>query len=142
MTTRVKGQEVRVTWTAPGGTVGSLQNVQSFDLELQLEILSEGYLGETTEQKDDIFKGVRGRMEVHLSDPRFFDFARMMKERSQRRLPGAVFTATGVFEFPDGTRKRALIENAFFGPLPINTAGRDEYVAATIEFEAGDVRFF
>lgn len=143
MSQRVKGQEVRVTFTSPAGTETALSAVQSFEFEVQTEILSEGYLGETTERKDDIFKGTRGRMTIHIENQDYFRFVERVKNRSQRRTPSdARFSAVCAFQLPNGQRPRALLEDLFFGPLPVNVGGRDEYVEATIEFECADVRFF
>lgn len=143
MAQRVKGQETRITFTSPTGTVTALNAVQSFEFELQTEILSEGYLGETTERKDDVFKGVRGRMEVHIDSQDYFRFIDQVKQRSQRRTAAdAQFTATCAFNMPNGQRPRALLADLFFGAMPVNAGSRDEFVSATIEFECSEVRFF
>lgn len=143
MSQRVKGQEVRVTFTGPTGTETGLSDIKSFEFELQLEILSEGYLGETTERKDDIFKGVKGRMVLHIEQQEYFRFTQRVKERSQRRTSAnARFDATCSVALPNGQRPRVLLEDLFFGPLPMNVGGRDEYVEATIEFECSDLRYF
>ena len=89
MAQRIKGQEVRVVMVSPSGTETSLSDVQSFDVEPQMEILSEGYLGETTERKDDIFKGCSGSMEINLESADFFKFQQAVIERSQRRSPAS-----------------------------------------------------
>ncbi len=142
---RIKGQETRISVTGPQGLITSISNIQSFEFELQTEILSEGYLGETTERKDDIFKGVRGRMSGHMSSRDYLRFVEAAKLRSQMRDANAglsKFSATCAFDFPEGGRARALLDDMFFGPLPVNSGGRDEYVEFTIEFECDDVRFF
>jgi len=143
MAQRVKGQETRITFTGPNGTITALDAIQSFEFEIQTEILSEGYLGETSERKDDVFKGVRGRMEVHISSQDYFRFADQVKLRSQRReATNAQFTATCAFSLPNGQRPRAVLTDLFFGPLPVNAGARDEFVQGTVEFECEDVRFF
>lgn len=144
MSQRIKGQEVRVTMVAPTGTVEAIGSggVSSFELEFKTEILSEGYLGETTERKDDIFKGVSGRMEIHLDRQSYFRFVQAVTDRSQRRSAAeARFNVLTSLTFPNGERPRVLLEDIFFGPLPVNVGGRDEYVAATIEFECSQGRF-
>jgi len=144
MSQRIKGQEVRVTMVSPTGNVESIGSggVSSFELEFKTEILSEGYLGETTERKDDIFKGVSGRMEFHLDRQSYFRFVQQVTDRSQRRSPaGARFNVLVAMSFPNGERPRVLLEDVFFGPLPVNVGGRDEYVSATVEFECSQGRF-
>lgn len=144
MAQRIKGQEVRVTVVTPTGTEQSIGGggISSFEIEFQTEILSEGYLGETTERKDDIFRGVSGRMSFHIDRPGYFAFVRQVTDRSQRRSPAdARFNVLASLEFPSGETSLVLLEDVFFGPLPVNVGGRDEYVEATVEFECAQGRF-
>lgn len=144
MAQRIKGQEVRVTVTSPIGTEESIGagGVSSFELEFKTEILSEGYLGETTERKDDIFRGVSGRMEIHLERQAYLRFIQRVTDRSQRRTAAdARFNVLVSLQFPNGERPRVLLDDVFFGPLPVNVGARDEYVSATVEFECAQGRF-
>ncbi len=142
MAQRIKGQEVRVVFTSPVGQETSLTDITSFEVEPQMEILSEGYLGESTERKDDIFKGARGRMEVHLESQDYFRFVQRIIDRSQRRTPAdGVFSVIATLSFPNGQRPRVLLENVFFGAPPINVASREDYISGTVEFECSGVRF-
>ena len=142
MAQRIKGQEVRVVFTSPAGTETSLTDITSFEVEPQMEILSEGYLGETTERKDDIFKGVHGRMELHLESQDYFRFVQRIIDRSQRRSPAdGRFNVIATLSFPNGQRPRVLLEDVYFGAPPISVGGREEYVSATVEFECSSVRY-
>lgn len=142
MAQRIKGQEVRVVMVAPSGTVTSLSDVQNLEIEPQTEILSEGYLGESTERKDDIFKGARGKMDVHLEQQAYFRFVQEVIERSQRRTPAAArFNIICTLAFPNGDRPRVLLEDVFFGSNPLSVGGREEYVSASVEFECSNIRF-
>lgn len=144
MSQRIKGQETRVTVVSPAGTEDSIGSggVSSFELEFKTEVLSEGYLGETTERKDDIFRGVGFRMEIHLDRQSYLQFVQRVTDRSQRRTPAdARFNIITALQFPNGQRPRVLLEDVFFGPLPVNIGGRDEYVSATIEGECSQGRF-
>jgi hypothetical protein len=142
MAQRIKGQEVRVVMVAPSGTVTALSDVQNFEMEPMTEILSEGYLGETTERKDDIFKGARGKMDVHMETQDYFRFAQEVIDRSQRRTPAAArFNVIATLAFPNGERPRVLLEDIFFGPLPTNVGARDEYVSASVDFECSNIRY-
>ncbi len=137
---RIKGLEVRVTFTSPDGTEIGLGDTQSFEYELQLETIAEGYLGERSKRRDDIFNGIRGRAEFHISKREAFEFAEKVKRRAQRRDSAAgVFNAIGAFLLPNGSRVRALVQNIFFGPIPFNSASREDYVKFSVDFEAEDV---
>lgn len=130
-----------MVFTGPTGTEDGLTDIQSIEVELQNEILSEGYLGETTNRRDDIFNGVRGRAEMHLENQAYMEFANRVTDRSQRRTPGVQFNMLASLNFPNGQRVRVLMEDISFGPLPLRVGGRAEYVQGTVEFESATFRF-
>jgi hypothetical protein len=112
----------------------------SFNFEAEMETLSQGYLGETTERKDDIFKGMRGKMEIHLEAQDYLRFAQEVIYRSQRRTPGVVFNIQSTLNFPNGQRPRVLLEDVFFGPLPVDIGSREDYVTASVDFECSNYK--
>lgn len=142
MPQRIKGQETRVTFTGPNGLEEGLSDVQDLEVELQMEVLTEGYLGETTNRRDDIFNGATGRVNIHLETSEYFRFAERVKNRAQRRdAASGRFDILTSLSFPNGERVRVLFEDAFFGALPLRVGGRGEYVQATINWETSDGRF-
>lgn len=141
MPQRIKGLEVLATVSGPGGIEDFTARV-SLDLAIQMEILEEAYLGEGTKRKDSIFNGITGSIDLHLDNAEFFRFLVRIVNKAKRR--GAAIDQYNMlvrFSFPNGETARMLMEDIFFGEIPINTGGRDEYVAVTVPFEAGDVRF-
>ena len=140
MALRVKGQEVVATFVSANGVEESIADVKSLDIQFDRDSLSEGYIGQTTEQKDDIFKGVSGKIEFHIANAAFLDVTQRINERSRRRLPGEIFQIVATISFPNGDRRRVVVPNAFFGAIPISTASRDDYVMVTYDFVADDAR--
>lgn len=140
---RIKGQEVLATMSSSADGLQDLTARASLDLSISMEELEEAYLGETTTRKDNIFNGVSGSLEVHHENRRVFDFIERAVERAKRRGNAALdtFTLLVRFSFPNGDTVRLLFEDIYFGEIPINTPGRDEYVTSTIPFTAPDVRF-
>ena len=138
---RIKGQEVEFRFIVAGKLVTTLTEVTSLELAMQFEILREGFLGETTDRRDDIFRGIRGRADLQLGSGAIFDLARQLLQRSTRREPGITINAKAAFNFPQAGRRIALMDNLFFGELPFNTGGRGEYVTSSLEFEAETIRF-
>jgi hypothetical protein len=142
MTQRVKGQEAVLTFVSDAGTEEALGNVLSAEFEFQFDILTTRFLGETSDRKDDIFRGVRGRVEVHLSTQDALRFVDRVKGRATRRT-----AASGRFQmltslaFPNGERPRALFPDIYWGNMPFNIPAGDEYVTLTLEFEGSDGRF-
>lgn len=141
MAQRLKGQETVLSFTNPDGDQEGLQDVLNFEAELDIETLSEGYLGETADRFDDIYHGVSGQVEIHMETDDYFRFAERVQDRAERRTPASgSFSATASFGFPNGQRPRITFENIFFGPLPVRAGGRGEYVSATIQWKCERLR--
>jgi hypothetical protein len=141
MAQRIKGQEVVVGFTSPDGDQKGLEDVVSFEAELDIETLQEAYLGKVSDDYDDIFHGVTGQMEIHMRSSQYLAFTQKVQDRAQRRSSAdGQFTATATFNFPDGTRARLTFEDLFFGALPIKVSGRAAYVSGTIQWKCSDMR--
>ena len=83
---RVRGQEVSVQVVQNGKIVAELTDVKSFDVEFQMDVMKEGYLGEFTDRRDDMFKGISGKIEFHIENNAPFDFINAIVQRSQSRV--------------------------------------------------------
>lgn len=141
MAQRIKGQEVALVFSSPAGVEEGLVDVQSFEAELDVEILQEKFLGETADRYDDIYNGVSGNAEFQIETVQYFRFTERVQERSQRRTPAdAQFQIVAAFAFPNGTRARLIFEDVFWGPLPIRTPSRNEYVTVRVEWKGSNLR--
>jgi len=141
MAQRLKGQEVVLGFTSPDGNQAGLENVLSFEAELEVETLEEQYLGKTTKDFDDIFHGCSGQVEIHMKTADYLLFTQKVQDRAQRRTSAdGQFTATATFNFPSGSRARLTFENLFFGALPLKIGGRSQYVSATIQWKCDTLR--
>lgn len=142
MAQRIKGSEVTVVLTSPQGTERAVDAVGSVDFSLKMELLTEGYLGESSDRYDDIFKGIEGTLELTAERGALFDLLDRIKARAQRRTPADdVFSLLFTFEFPNGDRVRALFSDIFFGEIPVSSGGRSEYVTVSIPFGTSDGQF-
>lgn len=117
----------------------TITDVRSFEVAAKLEIKEEGYLGEATNRYDEIFNGVRGRMELHLDNKDIFDFLTSVIDRAKRREAGTQVNVKATLNFPNGDRPRVMINNAFFGEVPLNFASRGDYGTVGLEFQAEDL---
>jgi hypothetical protein len=138
---RIKGQEVQVLITSGGAPQSTITDIRSFEVGFQTEILREGYLGETTDRRDEVFRGVRGRIEFHFENQDVLRLIQSILDRAQRREPGLVINVKATLNFPNGQNPKVVINNVFFGEQPINFAGRTEYGTFGLEFEAENGRF-
>jgi hypothetical protein len=141
MAQRIKGQEVSIKVVKDGNIVAEVNDIRSFEVGMQLEVLKEGYLGEFTDRRDDVFRGVSGKMDVHMESGSVFDLFRDLIQRSQRRTAGVTVNIQAQLQFPNGNLKLVNINDCFFGEIPLTVGGRSEYVTFTLNFEAQDVVF-
>lgn len=136
---RIRGQEVSIIITRDGVLEDTLVDVQNFNAELELEIKSQGYLGEKHNRKDDIYNGVKFDLELHLHTQDYFAFAKGVIDRAKRNTPDTVVNIAGMFQFPNGQLFSFLIPDAKFGPIPLNVTARGDYVKTKLQGEADDV---
>lgn len=135
---RLKGQETTAVFVSSNGTEDSVADVKSLSIQFDRDILSEGYIGQTTEQKDDIFKGVSGKIEFHVRKAQVLDLVQRINEKTKRRLPGELFQIVSTMSFPEGGRRRVIVPDAKFGAIPIESPSRDDFVTLTFDFAAED----
>ena len=101
---RIRGEDVSVQLIMDGAPQTTVTAIRSFEIEFQQDILSEGYLGENFERKDDTFKGVAGKMEYHVESADTLTVVQAMIDRAQRRTPGGAVQHQG---HPVVPRRRA-----------------------------------
>jgi len=133
--TRIRGQETTVLIVRDGQLEDTLTNVRNFNFEYQLEIQSMGYLGEKSERKDEILKGVKGDLELHLHSQQWFAFVQAILRRASRETPDVVFNITSVLSFPNGETPSITLADVKFGAIPHNTSDRTDYLTVKLEFE-------
>lgn len=134
----MKGQETTISVVAGGQLRDELGNVQSFDFEDEYEMLKEGYLGEFSQRFDEVFMGVTGKMEIHLSKAEYFQFRQMIKDRAQRKTPDVQFNITSVVSFPNGQVKTILFPDVKFGNLSHTFPSRKDYAKVSMSFGTSD----
>lgn len=136
---RIKGQEIEVLLILNGVLQDTITDVRSFEVAAKLETKEEGYLGEKTNRYDEIFNGVRGRMELHFENKDVFDLIESIIDRAKRRTPGTQINIKATLNFPNGDRPRVIISDAFFGEIPISFGSRGDYGTVSLDFQAEDV---
>lgn len=132
---RIKGQETTIDVIVDNVTQQNLIDIRSLETEEQLEIIREGYLGETTDRRDTVYRGFSGRLEAHIENRSYLDFRQAMVDKARRRTPGTRVNIRTTLAFPGGPRVRVLLKDVSFGPMPLNVGNRTEYVTVSLAFE-------
>lgn len=138
MAQRIKGQEIFVTLMKDGAQVAALNDIRNFTLTPNFDKKEEGYLGETNNRYDEIFKGVSFEFEAHVEQAAFIDFMQAIKERAARRTPGTVINIFATLNFPGGDRARIVMRDCFFADMPFSVGSRSDYASVKFSGSAGD----
>jgi len=136
---RIKGQEVSILITNAGELESTLTDIQNFNMELELETKSMGYLGEKTNRQDSIFNGVKFDFEIHVHTEDVWSFLQSLHDKAQRITPDVVFNITGVFTYPNGDQPEILLNDVSFGAVPVNVGSRGDYVKFKMQGTCEDV---
>lgn len=141
MSTRLKGQAVEVLISSGNKPLTNLTNIKDFEVTVQQEILSEGYLGQTTEQKDSIFNGIAGNLTIHIDNQDVFKFVSEIVDKARSRTPGLKVNIKATLNFPNGQRPRIMINDVEFGDIPLNFGSRKDYGSVKLTFEASNFSY-
>ena len=118
--------------------------IKDFTFQYDFATLSEGYLGETTMRKDDIFNGISGSFVVDQESQDILLFQNFLKQRAQRNpavpINQSRVNATVRLTFPNGESPRVIIRDMKFGAAPNAAPARDAYVNTSFSYEAEDAR--
>lgn len=135
---RVKGQAVEMSLVLAGQVQRSINSITDFSLEPSLETISQGFLGEKSERKDNIYKGAKFKFSLQIATAEVLQIWRAIIDGSKQRNPGPSITIKVTLNMPDGTTPRIVIPNCFFGGMPLSVGGRAEYVKIDLDGEAED----
>ena len=142
MSDRIKGQEVALSITVDGALQTTIDTIQSAEMEFELDLLEEGYLGETSDRVDSIYKLMRVNLEGHVSNRGYVELADAIVQRAQRRAGAAIrIDVVGTFRFPDDTTMSILIPDVYFEAIPLSVGGRAEFVGFTLAGKARGYQF-
>lgn len=136
---RLKGQEVEAMLIVDGQVKDTITDIRSFEVAAKLEQKEEGYLGEKTNRYDEIFNGVRGRMELHYENGDVFAFMQQVIDRAKRRTPGTQVNIKASLNYPSGERKRVLLRDVYFGEMPFNFSSRSDFGTLSLDFQCEDI---
>jgi hypothetical protein len=140
MAQRIKGQEVEVIIMVDGQAKTNITTIKNFDFTFQLETTSEGYLGEKTERKDSVFKGIAGKMELHIENQDIFDLVKAAVDKATRRTPGTRINIKATLNFPNGQRPKVIIPDVELGEFPFSFGSRTDYLSVTVNYVAAEAQ--
>lgn len=135
---RLIGQNVSVIIIQDSTPIEEISCIRSFSFTYELEVKSEGYLGEMSERKDSIYKGVKMDMEIHTNNHKIFSLIKSAVDKAKRRTPGVRINLKCSLTWPNGDVARVTFPDVEFGAFPISVGGRAEYVSVKVEAACSD----
>ena len=138
---RVRGQETSTAFAINNVPQVNTRDIRSLELTWKFEIQSEGYLGETTERKDSIFKGIAGKEEFHFENNGVFTIVTQFLNLATRRVPGIQINTKTTVNFATGAPQRIIVPNIFAGEIPFSFSDRASFVTVSFPFEAESANF-
>lgn len=138
MAQRIKGQECTISIVRDGVLEAELTDIQDFNATLMLELLQQGFLGETTDRFDEVFKGSKFdfSMQHHSQDHLIFNKA--IVDRARRKTPNIIINVQVTFAFPNGDTPTWSWPDASFGEIGVNIPGRAEFKKSKYQGGCGE----
>lgn len=137
---RILGQDVIVTPFVGGVPQQALTDVRNFEIAIQTEVLREGYLGQFTDRRDDIYRGIRGSFENHFSSRAALDMVVAITNRARRVGTDVAIVIQAALIFPNGDRPIIVTQDAFFNEIPIGFGSRSDFGNIRFDWESDDFR--
>ena len=135
---RLIGQNVSIIIIQDSAPIEEISCIKSFSFTYELELKSEGYLGETSERKDSVFKGVKMDMELHTNNHRILGLVKTAVDKAKRRTPGIRINMKCSMTWPNGDVARVTFPDVEFGPFPFSVGSRADYVNVKVEGACSD----
>jgi hypothetical protein len=131
---RIKGQEVNILIVVGSELQDQLTEISDFEFNDEQEILQQGFLGQTTDQYDYVYKGTKGKLTLQIHTSQYFEFRKKINDKATRKSPDTRFNLTATANFPNGEKKRILFPNVSWGNIGHGIPGRTEYVKISMDW--------
>lgn len=139
---RIKGQETQVFLIEDGDPQLQISAIRNTDITFDLELLEEGYLGETFNRVDSVFNTVSVKFEAHLVKADLIRISGRIVDKAKRRIgAGTRIDMLTNFVFPEGDLIAIGVRDIQFAPIPISIAGRADFVSVTMDGKASEYEF-
>ncbi len=141
MSLRIRGEQVQVKVIKGGKDILlSERAVVSLEYTPKQEIMEQGFLGETTNRHDEVYKGCSGTLTLQFSDKSVNKFIRDLNDRSRRAVAQFKVNITAVENYPDGDVGKLLFPDVKFGGQAKSYGSRDSYGQITLPWACDDYK--
>ena len=132
--TRLKGQDMVVAVTHNNNPV-EISKVMSFEYSHQMDTTEQGFLGESSDEKDSVYKGVKGEFKVQVPNANIFHLIDAVVAQVRSRTSGDKFNLTLRRKLPGADSELVTtFSDISFGEIGHSVSGRTEYEEVTLPF--------
>ena len=135
---RVKGQETIITILKDGELQARIDSISDAEVTFDIEILEEGYIGETANRFDSIFNGMTIKISGHMTNKQLITLATAVVQRAQRAGGVNRIDMAITLIFPGGDLVTISVPDVHFQSIPITDGGREEYVGYSLEAKGSE----
>lgn len=140
--TRIRGQEAQIRLSRNAVVESTITAIKTFNIQWDFAILEEGYLGEKTMRKDDIFNGGSGAFDIDPESQELLLLIDFIRQRAQRRtaVNDSRVNSTVRLTFPNGDTPLVLLPDMKFDPANLTIPKRDSYVSSSFSYKVEEPR--
>jgi hypothetical protein len=140
MDQRLLGQDVEVLIVNNGTPLTNITAVRSLEATFKFEKKEEGYLGETTDRYDEVYKGIDGKLDFHLENADSLALVGAIRDRARNRRSGIKINVKATFNFPNGSTPRLVFRDIHFGDIPLSFGSRADYGMMSVPWSCDDAK--
>lgn len=134
---RIRGQEITISILVDGVLQTRIDSIQSCDLEFEMNLMQEGYLGETFDRVDSVYNVISIKLSGHMNSQAYLELCDAIVARAQNRAGAAIqFDIVGSFRFANGDFPSIAIPDVHFDTMPLQIGGRGEHVTFSLDGKA------
>jgi len=135
---RIKGQEIEIRVLSGANVIGTLQSIENFSSNYELELKQEGFIGEKADRFDSSFKGYKGSFGNQPNDANYHQFQDLIVQKATREQPALVFNIIRTEFFPNGSTAVTTFLDVEFGAIPTDVGTRADYTKQKFEWACSD----
>ncbi len=132
---RIKGQEISLRVVNAGTVEQSMDSVSSFDDNVDMKEMEDGFLGEQVNRFDNALNGYGGNFEMQASNAGWVRFKQAVIAKAQRLNPNVVFNVVVTDLYPNGDSVVTTYVDVTFGSIPKTVASRTDFVKIKWSFK-------
>lgn len=134
MSERIRGQENFILVVVNEVLVDRIDSITEFEYTVEMETQEENFLGESQPRFDSIGKGTSFRISGQMANDEFFSLQDSIVGVAERRAGTTTKIDIGSsYVFPNGDIVNLSFRNCFFGPIPVTTGGREDFISWSLE---------